>query len=330
VNKKLRLALSAALLTWVIWQTDWQRLLTAFAGMRVELWLAALAMLGLAQLVSAWRWQMLARPLGFERSVPQLLGYYFIGMYFNLLLPTSVGGDVVRAWYLNGRSGRRLAALAAVFLDRFSGLVVLLALACAGVLLSPLALPPWIAVFVWGSTTCALVGIAAVPVLARLHGGAAQRLHKVRLALAALAAPRLLAGSTFLSIGVQAGNVILVLLLGEALGAQVPLAYYWILVPMVTLLTMLPISINGTGVREGAMVLFLAPLGTAKETAVALALLWFTVFLAASLLGGLVYVFGRFERPALPAQKPAEGEADNGLVRGDSDQGRTRQHQTAA
>jgi uncharacterized membrane protein YbhN (UPF0104 family) len=326
----MRWAVSGVLLSWVAWRTDWQHLLSALAHLRIELWLAALAVLAGAQVLSAWRWQMLARRLGFERSVPQLFSYYMIGMYFNLLLPTSVGGDVVRAWYLDGRSGRRFAALAAVLLDRFSGLLVLLALACAGVLLSPRQLPAWIAGFVWSTSACALLGIALVPVLARWRGGRSQRLHKVRLALTTLMAPRLLAFSTVLSLGVQAGNVVLVLLLGEAIGAQVPLAFYWILVPMVTLLTMLPISINGTGVREGAMVLFLAPLGVAEHTAVPLALLWFTVFLAASLLGGLVYLFGRFERPVMPAPAPAEGEADNGSVRGDTDQGRTRQHQAVA
>jgi uncharacterized membrane protein YbhN (UPF0104 family) len=330
VSKKLRWAVSGVLLSWVAWRTNWQQLVAALAHMRFELWLAALAMLASAQALSAWRWQMLARPLGFQRSVPQLFSYYFIGMYFNLLLPTSVGGDVVRAWYLDGGSGRRLAALAAVFVDRFSGLLVLLALACGGVLLSPRELPARISGFVWGTSACAVLAIAVVPVLARWRGGLSQRLDKIRIALATLMAPRLLAVSTILSLGVQAGNVVLVLLLGEAIGAQVPLTFYWILVPMVTLLTMLPLSINGTGVREWATVLFLAPLGVAEQTAIALALLWFTVFLAASLLGGLVYLFGRFERPVMPAPAPAAGEADHGSVRGDSNQGRTRQHQAVA
>jgi uncharacterized membrane protein YbhN (UPF0104 family) len=330
VNKKLRFAISAALLAWVAWHTDdWDQVASAFAHMRVELWLAALALLAAAQAVSAWRWQMLARPLGFERTVPQLLSYYFIGMYFNLLLPTSVGGDVVRAWYLNGRDGRRLAALAAVFLDRFSGLLVMLGLACAGVLLSPHELPEWVPGVVWGTAGCAVLAVAAVPLAARWGGKVSSRLAKVRLALAQLTAPRLLVGSTVLSLGVQAGNVALLMLVGAAIGVPVPLAYYWILVPMVTLLTMLPVSINGTGVREGAMVLFLAPFGVPRELAVTLALLWFSVFLVASLAGGVVYLFGHFERPVTAAQ-PDGGEADNGSVRGGADQGRTGQHRAAA
>jgi uncharacterized membrane protein YbhN (UPF0104 family) len=330
VSKKLRWAISGTLVVWIACKTDWGKVLSAFAGMRLELWLAAVALLAGAQAVSAWRWQMLARPLGFERSVSQLLSYYFIGMYFNLLLPTSVGGDVVRAWYLNGRSGRHLAALGAVFVDRFSGLLVLLGLACMGVLLAPFALPAWVIAFVGGTAACALLGIAAVPLLTRYGGRVSKRLHKVRLALALLTAPRLLAASTLLSLVVQAGNVALVMLIGAAIGAPVPPAYYWIVVPMVTLLTMLPISINGMGMRENAMVLFLAPFGVAKDLAVTLGLLWFTVFLVASLAGGLVYLFGQFERPVMPAPAPHEGETDHGSVSGGADQGRTRQHPAAA
>src|SRR5260370_27638433 len=129
VNKALRLGVSGVLLGWIAWHTDWVQMGQAFARLRVGLWLAALATLALTQAVSALRWQMLARPLGFDRPLWQYTGFYFIGMYFNLLLPTSVGGDVVRAWYLDRRSGRRLAAFVAVLLDRLSRLLVLLGLA---------------------------------------------------------------------------------------------------------------------------------------------------------------------------------------------------------
>jgi uncharacterized membrane protein YbhN (UPF0104 family) len=128
--------------------------------------------------------------------------------------------------------------------------------------------------------------------------------------------------TTALSVLVQAANVIIVWLAGLAIGATVPASYYWILVPMVTLLTMLPVSLNGMGVREGGMVLFLAPLGIATGTALSLALLWFAVFTSASLLGGLVYLFGRFPRPEVRDNHEPEC--------GHSDQGRARQSWTAA
>src|SRR5205085_475716 len=125
-----------------------------------------LALPARTQLVSTLRWQILARALGVGRPLRQLVGMYFIGMYFNLLLPSSVGGDVVRAWYLDGGSKRRLAAFASVFLDRLSGLLVLLAMACVALVLSPLALPAWVSLFVWGSVAVSLLALAAVPLLA--------------------------------------------------------------------------------------------------------------------------------------------------------------------
>ncbi|HYV39779.1 MAG TPA: lysylphosphatidylglycerol synthase transmembrane domain-containing protein [Gemmataceae bacterium] len=329
-HKYVRLAVTAGLLTWVALDTDWANVSNAFRQMRVEWWLAAVAMLVTTQLISAWRWQALARPFGFERKIRQMASYYFVGMYFNLLLPTSVGGDVVRAWYLDGGTGRRLAALGAVFLDRFSGLVVLLCLACIGLLLTPLELPAWIGWFVWTTTACAAVAIAVTPWLTRRGARIANSLHKVRAGLEKLRAPDLLLGSTALSLGVQAGNVILVWLVGQSISADVPAGYYWIMVPMVSLLTMLPVSINGWGVRENATVLFLAPLGIAKDTAVTLSLLWFAVFLAGSLMGGAVYLFGNFPRVDDPALAPDFTEVDHGSVDHRADQGRTRQHHSVA
>jgi glycosyltransferase 2 family protein len=284
----LRVGVTAGLIAWTVATTDWTAVGRSFASMRLELWLAALATLIVAQLLSAWRWQILSRPFGFERTVRQMASYYFIGMFFNLVLPTSVGGDVIRAWRLDGGSGRRLAAFAAVFLDRFSGLCVLLGLACLGVACYPATLPPWVVWFVLGTTACAVLGIALAPWLAGLGARVVRPLGKVRTALQTLQRPRLLAVSTALSLGVQAANVVLVMFVGWGLGADIPIGYYWILVPSVSLLAMLPASINGYGLRERATILFLAPLGVAQTTAVALALAWTGVFLAASLLGGLV------------------------------------------
>src|SRR5262249_5560543 len=107
-------------------------------------------------------------------------------------------------------------------------------------------------------------------------------------------------------------------------------SYYWVLVPMVSLLTLLPVSVNGMGVREGATALFLAPLGVGEGTALSLAFLWFAASAAASLGGGVVYLFGRFPRPADRAGASVEVQTDHGPVGGDSGQGRAGQPRAAA
>lgn len=109
MGKYLRITVTIVLLAFIGWRTDWSKVAQAFADLRVELWLAALGLFVLAQIASARRWQLYARALQFDTSLSQCCAYSFIGMYFSLLLPTLVGGDVMRVWYLGGPSERKWA-----------------------------------------------------------------------------------------------------------------------------------------------------------------------------------------------------------------------------
>jgi uncharacterized membrane protein YbhN (UPF0104 family) len=335
--KQLKILVSVGLLGLLVWRTDWEQVAQAFAHLRLELWLAAVGAYLAAQLCSTLRWRMLARPLGFEQPFRTFLGFYFIGMFFNLLLPTSVGGDVVRAWYLDEGSGRRLPAFVSVFVERCSGLLVLLLLACAAVLCSSAPLPAWVVWSVWCTGGLAVLGGVSVWLYCNFHKGDGQTddsqttspgrvdvlrstIGTVRTAL--IQQPGLLLTSTLLSLGVQAANVVLVWLVGLAIDAPVPAAYYWIAVPMVSLLMVVLPSLNGHGVREGGLILFLSEVGVPAGTALTLAFLWFSVMAAVSLAGGLVYLFGRFPRP--------EVRADHEPLRHHSYQGRARQPAAAA
>jgi uncharacterized membrane protein YbhN (UPF0104 family) len=324
----IRFGISVVLLGWVAAKTDWAKFGAAFTSLRLEFWLAAVGLYALGQTVSALRWQIITRALGFDHGAGQLTRLYFIGTYFSLLLPTSVGGDVIRAWYLDNRSGRRLKAFLSVFLDRLSGLMVLLAIGCLAVLLSPVKLEPWIIWSIWGMTACAVLGLVTLPLVAgwlRLGEG---RVEQIKITLGLLRQPRVLAGTTLLALIVQGLSVVNVWLIGLALHLEVPASYYWILTPMVSLLTMLPISVAGTGVRELSTALMLAPLGVGHDLAVSLALLWFAVFAVVSLAGGIVYLVGRSAPPA--AGLSGEVSSDHGSVHHHPDQGRAGQSKKAA
>jgi uncharacterized membrane protein YbhN (UPF0104 family) len=318
----LRLTVSVGLLAVLAWRTDWDRIRQAVAGMRFEYWLAAVAVYVFAQVVSALRWQMLARPMGFHESLGRFTSYYFIGMYFNLLLPTSVGGDVIRAWCLDGKTGRRLAAFSSVLIDRFSGLLILVALANVAVAACPLELPLPVVASVYGLGGGAVIGIVLLPWLARWTS---RFYHARRLAEGVrfyFANRRLLFATAGLSVVVQVAGVFLVWLLGQAIGVSVPALYYAIFVPMVSLLTLLPVSLNGMGIREWSTVLFLGALGVDEGPGLCLAVLWFFVLTTAGLLGGVVYFFGSFPRP--------EVQPDHELIGSDPHQGRAGQPQAAA
>jgi uncharacterized membrane protein YbhN (UPF0104 family) len=128
--------------------------------------------------------------------------------------------------------------------------------------------------------------------------------------------------TTILSVIVQFANVFIVWLIGRSLHISVPGSYFLLLVPTVTLLTLLPISLNGMGVREGGTALLLAPLGVEPSVAVTLAFLWFAAFVLPSLGGVVFYLASRVPR--------FEVQSDDSAVGGDPDQGRAGQPCAAA
>ena len=125
MKNKTRSLGSAVLLGVLAWVIKWGELAEAFRQIDWRPWALAVGVLVAAQVVSSWRWQLLAKVLHFGGLLRRFVAYYFIGMLFNLVLPTSVGGDVVRAWYLAAQEGsppprgRRLEAFLSVFAERF-------------------------------------------------------------------------------------------------------------------------------------------------------------------------------------------------------------------
>ena len=330
MKKKWRLLGSVVLVGVLAWRIDWAQAAGALAHARWGLWAAGLGVYLFAQAVSAVRWRTLARLQGFGGSQLRYLGYYFIGMFFNLMLPTSIGGDMLRTWYLTTREGgalprgrRRSAAILSVSGDRLNGLVALIGVACVAVLCCPTPLPSWILWIVGGLTAAAAAGLAALPWVGPLLAAWPRFRWLAHGATLYVKDPRTLLLATLLSFVVQGANVLLAWLMGAALGLPVPPAYYGVLAPLVTLVSLLPISLNGMGLRELAAVVLLHPFGVGGGEAVTFAVLTFAVYTAASLPGSAVLLLGRF--PRFEEVRP-----DDDAVGGDSDQGRTRQPPAAA
>jgi uncharacterized membrane protein YbhN (UPF0104 family) len=341
VKNYVRIVGCLSLAAFVAWRLDWERFGAAFVRLDLRLWLLAVGIYVGAQVVSSMRWRLLAAAIGFSGSTLRYVGYYFVGMFCNLALPTSVGGDVVRAWCLangdearskTGPSTRGLEAFLTVFAERLSGVLMLAMLACAAAPFCPVPLRGWVWVIV------AVVGAGAVGgvyLLLRIPvptgRGTGFRARLAGVAAAYRSRRRLLLGSALLSLVVQAGSVALGAVVGAALGLQVPLLYYAVMVPLVSLLTLLPVSISGMGLREMGYVMFLKPLGIDPAAAVGLGLLTFAATALPALGGGLVMMFGRFPRPSDRAGGVAvEVRSDDDLVGGDTAQRRARQSQAAA
>ena len=330
MKKKWRILVSVILIAVLAWRVDWAPALAALARANWALWAAGLGVYLFAQVVSALRWRKLAHVQGFGGSRRRYLAYYFIGMFFNLVLPTSIGGDMTRTWYLVTREGaglprekRQVAGFMSVSGDRLNGLFALIGVAGVAVLCCPTPMPPWI----WWTVGGLAIGAGAAVMILPWAGAllaTVPRLHWLaEPASRYVHSPRTLLVATVLSFVVQGANVLLACLLGTALGLPVPPAYYGVLAPLVALLALLPISLNGMGLREAGTVVLLMPLGVGAGEAVTLAVLTFAVYTAASLGGGAVLLLGHFPRFE-------EVRFDDHAIGGDSDQGRTRQPSAAA
>lgn len=281
----------------------------------------------LAQAISTYRWQFLGAALGFRLPFRELYEYYLIGMFFNMFLPGAIGGDAVRMYTLARRCGRRKReALLTLLAERGVGLAALLLLTSAVVLTPsllainltvPLRLPglPLLSTDI----RLLLLGLSGILLsgYALLHTLPLARLARRFPSLALLEQagvywrrPTLLLKSVSLSFGVHALMVGIHLLIAAALDVQVSLPYMVVVYGVVSLASVLPISANGFGVREGIYWLFLTRIGLSGETALAFAFYWDAISILTSLPGGLLLLKNRTLQPAAALEPTAVPTSD--------------------
>jgi glycosyltransferase 2 family protein len=300
----LKIAVSAGLLVYLSRRVSFAEIGSFLARADRTLLAAALALYLAGQVVSAIKWRRLAVAVGFRASPPRFIAYYFIGMFFNAFGFGTVGGDVVRAFYLAGQGGRRGLAINTVVADRVSGLVVLLAIALGAlVAFHDYDLPAWI---YWGVIVLASALLGGWRLLPQALPALLPRENRLRRLVEQDLAPywnddRLLVDVGALSCLFHLSQIGVLMILTRALGLGVPWSYCFILGPLVNIMAAIPVSLNGLGVREGGYVFFLAHIGIARESAIAFALSWFAVVMLAGVAGGCVYL-GYRQTPGSSAQ----------------------------
>lgn len=258
------------------------------------------AFLLLAQALSAERWRIL---LG--KSAPAWLylwKLYAIGAFFSLFLPTAVGGDAVRAAAAMRSLPRGGSILASVLMDRALGVAALVVYAVVGTTLMPQAAAVVREAWQWktGAFQIGMVVLLAAAAVAvawivvkrrpRLSG----MLEDAFLLLRSLIAdPRALFSAVVLAFLVQGAYIAAWVVVAWGLGLDIPLMFFLFAVPVVSLASMLPVTLAGIGVREGAWVLLLGSLGLPAVNAVAYGLFYFMCVIIVGVIGGALFmVFG--------------------------------------
>jgi uncharacterized membrane protein YbhN (UPF0104 family) len=303
----LRILISAAIIAFLVRKFGASDILSRIASADWRWILAGLAAFSFGQVVSSLRFVWALRSLGRRISMGESTRVHYVGLWFNQVLPTSMGGDVVKALMLRSGYGTS-RAVRATLLDRLSG-YLFLALTLG--LTAPLYFTRFPAPYL-GWTACAVFlgtssGIALV--VAGARSGTIRRLAPVRVRgalLFALDIPRFLRGGYLWrqvasSAIVHTSGVAAFWALAKALDVHAPFLDHFLLVPLIFLIALIPISFAGWGLRETGAIGLYGLVGVAPADALAVSLLFGFVLVLAAVPGGLLWLMPkspRHERPA--------------------------------
>lgn len=298
----LKILVSVGLLVFFFTRIHIERFFNTFASADFSYIILALLVYFVSQVLSALRWKVLARPLGFDGPFKFFLNCYLIGMFFNLFAPGTVGGDVSRVYYLaregernrqKAWSGSTMHAAVSVFVDRLVGMIVLVWLGALGLALFPeYHIPSTVRLVTFALALGFVLAGVLVPVLRRiLSVGSHPMLVKFRVALGTYRDDwHTIPQAIGLSFAVHLIQAWIHVMIGRAIHIEIPFSFCIIIYPLVGTFASLPISINGFGLREGGYLLLLTLIGINSEKSIAFGLLLFLVVAADSLIGGVVYL----------------------------------------
>ncbi len=273
---------------------------------RYDILVFSFCLLWIGHYMCIFRWRMLMRPLMPLPSLAKLLGIYCIGLFFNLTFPTVVGGDVVKMYYAGKPSRQFAQSFAATFLDRDTGMLAMMLIAVTATIIHPVRLGGIpVPLIIWSAFLAFIV--ANVIIFApRIHRIFVDFLHRLKFNGLAGKADTIsgvfqtiarhhgvLALSLVISLVNQLFVIAVTWITATGLRIRVPFAYFLVFVPVITLISMIPVSLNGMGLREYANVALFSAVGVDRESSIALGLVSSAIIVLSAIPGGVVYIFFR-------------------------------------
>lgn len=292
MNKKslLKVALSALLIVVILRFVDLHEVGRTLRSASLPYVALVVGLYIAGQLMSACKWWLLARAGGVHATFLTALRAYYIGMYVNCFGLGMVGGDVARGFLLAGSKEDRATALASVVADRVHGLAVLSYIGVFSVLI--FGAPMHSDVLLTTLLSCS-AGITFLWFFGPwcVEALLPQSKFKTQVERILTAFPRSLPALgviSAISAAIHLLQISLHLLMGLAIGVYLPWRVIYSVIPLVNILSSLPISWNGLGVRETSYKYFLSPHLLTPEQAVAFGALWLLAVTVSSSVGGVI------------------------------------------
>jgi glycosyltransferase 2 family protein len=306
-SRAVRLVVAAGLTGYLLWISHPEEIGRATAGAAPGWLLLACALVLVDRTLMAWRWIALLRPL--TAHAPPRLGdvirVFFVSTFVGTFLPASVGGDAVRAFSLSRYNVAAAPAVASVVMDRALGVVsiLLLGLFSLAVLHADVPRGVYVVLVMGGAASIAAAVVIFSDRIAELAARAIARVPGTRIRhggqslLDAVRTYRhhhgVLAAVLVYSVAVQVIRVLQAWCLGRALHIEAPVTLYFVTIPVILLIMLLPITVNGLGTSQAAFLWTFVTAGVARPAAFALSILFVALGVLGNLPGGLLYAFGK-------------------------------------
>lgn len=300
----IRLFVSLILIIYLYKSIDFEQLKNIFFKIDLNLLIYLFCLLFLNTLISSYKWQLLLKSDSIHVPLKELFVTYLIGSFFNIFLPSNIGGDFYRIYNISRYSLKSAKSFASVFADRFSGFFALVSLNLIfsiygfSLLLDyRFILIPFVIILFFISVIYILyhqdllnwilktTQLNRIKKVNELIGKFLDSIHTYAnnrgLILKIL-------GLSFLFQGIA---VFFVYILSLSLSLKMAIIYFYIFIPLISIIEALPISIYGLGVRDAAYVFFFSQVGLSSTQALSISLLYVAVTVVYSLIGGIIFAF---------------------------------------
>ena len=249
---------------------------------------------------AAKRWQILLASKNYDIPVIPLIRSYFVGYFFSFFLPTIVGGDIARGYYLYEAGVDKKECASSIIVERILGVAAMMVFALISIIFSFNLVNNSLIRFIViiPSVVCLVLLILfyknQLNFLSWLPEVMIRKLNKLIRVVQSIhqynQTPRVLMKGFFYSVVFQLGGIFSVYLIALSIGSNLAFVYFLMLLPIVWLVSLIPISLNGLGVREGVFVFLFAAVGMAKETALIISVIYLLESVAQGVLGAIFFL----------------------------------------
>ena len=294
---------SAALIWYLLSITEFSAVIGSLTSAS-PIWLVlAFITLILGKIITSYRWQVLLKAQEINIPLRFLIGSVFVGQFFNSFLPTTIGGDAMRAYDTAIFSKESTKSVVSVFVDRMIGVFALAVLAVIALIIGfasgqdvSFYVIPVLLVFFLCSIGVLLIFSARLyklmdQLMRLVHlDKAAAKLEEAYFSFSLLrTVPRDLIIAFLASLMLQINVILFYYFIGVSLDLGVSFLYFAIIVPVALVVLLVPFSINGIGIREGIFVYLLTGLGVENKDAIALSWISFGLMLTQGIIGGIIF-----------------------------------------